>query len=121
MNSAGNVLDVTDRPSKQKGPEEFDANDFRLRIARYSKDNFPNILKIADGLKLIGERHSATAGQVALAWLLAQGDDVIPIPGTTRVKVQSIQACCSYRDIISFFVMPVINRKHRRTQSQVNS
>ncbi len=55
---------------------------------RYSKDNFPNILKLAEGLKTIGERHGATAGQIALAWILAQGDNVIPIPGTTKVKVR---------------------------------
>ena len=54
---------------------------------RYSKENFPNIVKLADGLKAIGERHGATAGQVSIAWLLAQGENVIPIPGTTKVKV----------------------------------
>ncbi|PCH44696.1 Aldo/keto reductase [Wolfiporia cocos MD-104 SS10] len=68
-----------------KGPEDFEEDDFRRRVPRYSKENFPNILKLADGLKKIGERHSATAGQVGLAWLLAQGQDVIPIPGTTNV------------------------------------
>lgn len=56
-------------------------------FVRYSKENFPNILKLADNLKTIGEQHNATAGQVALAWLLAQGDDVIPIPGTKKIKV----------------------------------
>ncbi|PCH44692.1 Aldo/keto reductase [Wolfiporia cocos MD-104 SS10] len=68
-----------------KGPEDFEEDDFRRRVPRYSKENFPNILKLADGLKKIGERHNATAGQVALAWLLAQGQDVIPIPGTTNI------------------------------------
>lgn len=58
-------------------------------VPRYSKENFPNILAIADGLKAIGEKHDATAGQVALAWLLAQGDDIIPIPGTRKIKVIS--------------------------------
>lgn len=38
-------------------------------------------------LKAVGEKHSATAAQVALAWLLAQGKDVIPLPGTRRIKV----------------------------------
>ena len=56
-------------------------------MARYSKENFPNILKLADGLRRIGEKQKATPGQVSLAWLLAQGDDVIPIPGTTNIKV----------------------------------
>ncbi|PSR72170.1 hypothetical protein PHLCEN_2v11962 [Hermanssonia centrifuga] len=69
-----------------RGPEDFEPDDFRRQITRYSKDNFPNILKLAEGLKNIGERHGATAGQIALAWILAQGDNVIPIPGTTKVK-----------------------------------
>jgi diketogulonate reductase-like aldo/keto reductase len=55
---------------------------------RYSKENFPKILKLADSIKKIGEQFNATAGQVALAWLLAQGDDVIPIPGTKKIKVR---------------------------------
>jgi len=70
---------------KYKGPEDFEESDFRRRVPRFSKENFPNILKLADGLKAIGDRHNATAGQVALAWLLAQGDDVLPIPGTTKI------------------------------------
>ena len=54
---------------------------------KYNDENFPNILKLADGLKEIGKRHGVTAGQVTLAWLLAQGDDIIPIPGTKTVCV----------------------------------
>jgi aryl-alcohol dehydrogenase-like predicted oxidoreductase len=60
-----------------------------LYLVRYSKENFPNILKLADDLKKVGEQYNATAGQVALAWLLAQGEDVIPIPGTKKIKVSS--------------------------------
>jgi aryl-alcohol dehydrogenase-like predicted oxidoreductase len=60
-----------------------------LYFARYSKENFPNILKLADNLKRVGEQYNATAGQVGLAWLLAQGEDVIPIPGTKNIKVSS--------------------------------
>ncbi|KIJ58187.1 hypothetical protein HYDPIDRAFT_96218 [Hydnomerulius pinastri MD-312] len=69
-----------------KSPDDFDATDFRRLVPRYSKENFPNILKLADALKKVGEKYNATAGQVALAWLLAQGDDVIPIPGTKKIK-----------------------------------
>ncbi|KAF7799798.1 hypothetical protein EIP86_011040 [Pleurotus ostreatoroseus] len=71
---------------KYSSPDDFEEGDFRRTVPRYSAQNFPNILKLANGLKAVGERHGATAGQVALAWLLAQGDDVIPIPGTTKVK-----------------------------------
>ena len=69
-----------------KSPDDFEPDDFRRMVPRYSKENFPNILKLADALKKVGESYSATAGQVALAWLLAQGDDVIPIPGTKKIK-----------------------------------
>lgn len=71
-----------------KSPDDFDEGDFRRRVERYNHQNFPKILKLVDGLKAIGEKHGATAGQVSLAWLLAQGDDIIPIPGTTKVKVR---------------------------------
>ncbi|EMD39724.1 hypothetical protein CERSUDRAFT_81102 [Gelatoporia subvermispora B] len=71
---------------KYNSPDDFEEGDWRRNVARYSKENFPNILKIVDGLRAIGERHGATPGQVSLAWLLAQGDDIIPIPGTTRVS-----------------------------------
>ncbi|KAG0708020.1 Aldo keto reductase [Suillus ampliporus] len=73
-------------PHKKKSPDDFEPTDFRRMIPRYSKENFPNILKLADNLKGVGEQYNATAGQVALAWLLAQGDDVIPIPGTKKIK-----------------------------------
>lgn len=43
-------------------------------------------MKLVDKLKEIGLRHNATAGQVTLAWLLAQGNDIIPIPGTKKIE-----------------------------------
>ncbi|KAF9643047.1 Aldo/keto reductase, partial [Thelephora ganbajun] len=51
----------------------------------YLKENFPNILKLVDSLKEISKKYNATTGQIALAWLLAQGEDIIPIPGTTQL------------------------------------
>ncbi|KAF8997500.1 NADP-dependent oxidoreductase domain-containing protein [Cyathus striatus] len=69
-----------------KSPDDFEDGDFRKFVPRYSKENFPNILKIASGLEEIGKRHKATAGQVALAWILGQGDHIIPIPGTKKIK-----------------------------------
>jgi aryl-alcohol dehydrogenase-like predicted oxidoreductase len=74
----------------QKSPDDFEEGDFRRSVPRYSKENFPNILKLADGLKQVGAAHGATAGQVALAWVLAQGADVIPIPGTRKIKVRAL-------------------------------
>lgn len=46
------------------------------------------MLKIVDAVAEIALKYDATPGQVALAWLLAQGEDVILIPGTTKVKVR---------------------------------
>ncbi|KAG2061318.1 Aldo keto reductase [Suillus hirtellus] len=69
-----------------KSPDDFASDDFRRMVPRFSKENFPKILKLADNLKKVGEQYNATAGQVALAWLLAQGEDVIPIPGTKKIK-----------------------------------
>ncbi|KAI0065910.1 Aldo/keto reductase [Artomyces pyxidatus] len=63
--------------------------DFRKiipRIGGNSGKNFDRINVLAQELARIGAAHSTTAGQVTLAWLLAQGDDVIPIPGTKKVK-----------------------------------
>jgi len=47
----------------------------------------PKTLALAKRLKEIASRHNATAAQVALAWLLGQGEDIIPIPGTKKLKV----------------------------------
>ena len=43
-------------------------------------------MKLVEKLKEIGLRHNATAGQATLAWLLAQGEDIIPIPGTKKIE-----------------------------------
>ncbi|KAH9930530.1 Aldo/keto reductase [Epithele typhae] len=67
------------------GPEGFADDDFRKHIPKYQKENFPNIVKLVGDIKEAGDRHDATPGQIALAWLLAQGDDILPIPGTTKI------------------------------------
>ena len=53
---------------------------------RFSKVNFPKNLKLADGLVNLAKKKGCTSGQLTLAWLLAQGDDIIPIPGTKKIK-----------------------------------
>ncbi|KAK0218710.1 NADP-dependent oxidoreductase domain-containing protein [Armillaria fumosa] len=60
--------------------------DFRKTIPKYSKENFPKILDLVDHLKVIASKHSATPDQVTLAWILAQGNDFVVIPGTKRLK-----------------------------------
>ncbi|XP_006460646.1 hypothetical protein AGABI2DRAFT_203757 [Agaricus bisporus var. bisporus H97] len=67
-------------------PDDFEEGDFRRAIPKFSKDNFPKILQLSEGLAEIGKKYNATAGQVTLAWILAQGKDFIPIPGTKNIK-----------------------------------
>ncbi|KAF9486197.1 Aldo/keto reductase [Pholiota conissans] len=69
-----------------KSADDIPADDFRKRIPKFGEENFPNILKLVDKLEELGKKHNATASQVTLAWLLAQGDDIIPIPGTKKIK-----------------------------------
>jgi aryl-alcohol dehydrogenase-like predicted oxidoreductase len=69
-----------------KGPEDFEEGDFRTFAPRFSKENFHKNLELVDALKRIADKKSCTTGQLVLAWLMSQGDDIIPIPGTTRVK-----------------------------------
>jgi aryl-alcohol dehydrogenase-like predicted oxidoreductase len=59
-------------------------NDFRRTNPRFAEGNFEHNLALVDVVKAIAEEHGCTPGQVALAWLSAQGDDVVPIPGTKR-------------------------------------
>ncbi|KAI5830174.1 Aldo/keto reductase [Schizophyllum commune Tattone D] len=59
---------------------------FRSSIPKYNVENFPRILNLVKELEAIGQKYNASSGQVALAWILAQGDDFIPIPCTTKVK-----------------------------------
>jgi aryl-alcohol dehydrogenase-like predicted oxidoreductase len=64
---------------------------------RYSQENFPKILDVVSRIKEIGKVHDATPGQVTLAWLLAQGDDFVVIPGTKNIKVNvdlNYLMCC---------------------------
>lgn len=62
----------------------FDSTDTRARLPRFTADNLAANRRIVDGIRRVADRHGATAGQVALAWVLAQGEHVVPIPGTKR-------------------------------------
>ena len=65
---------------------DFAPGDPRTRIPRFEGDNFVKNMKIVDRLTELAAELGITGAQLALAWLYAQGDDVIPIPGTKRVK-----------------------------------
>jgi aryl-alcohol dehydrogenase-like predicted oxidoreductase len=65
----------------QTSHDNIPDDDFRKNIPKYSSANFPKIMQLVSKIKDIGKQHNATAGQISLAFLLAQGDDIIPIPG----------------------------------------
>ena len=66
--------------------EDYPASDYRSKDPRYQGDNFDRNMSAARIVTVVAGRHDATPGQVALAWLLAQGGDIVPIPGTKRRK-----------------------------------
>ena len=65
--------------------DQLDADDFRRGNPRFAQDNLDQNLRIVAEVEAVAAEAGATAAQVALAWLLAQGDDIVPIPGTRRV------------------------------------
>ena len=60
-------------------------DDLRRRVPRFDDGNFERNLALVDGLAVIARRCACTPAQLALAWLLARGDDVVPLPGCERV------------------------------------
>jgi aryl-alcohol dehydrogenase-like predicted oxidoreductase len=67
-------------------PEDLDPSDWRLTNPRFQGRAFEKNLALADEVKAMAKRKGCSAAKVALAWVLAQGDDIVPIPGTKRVK-----------------------------------
>jgi aryl-alcohol dehydrogenase-like predicted oxidoreductase len=67
-----------------QSPDELDANDFRRRGPRFTGQNLDQNRKLAEKVSEIATDKGVTPAQLALAWVLAQGDDLVPIPGTKR-------------------------------------
>jgi aryl-alcohol dehydrogenase-like predicted oxidoreductase len=65
--------------------DDFDADDFRRSSPRFQGENFTKNLEVLDQVVAIAERKGVTPSQLALAWVLAQGTDIVPIPGTRRI------------------------------------
>ena len=66
--------------------DQLSDTDFRATNPRFAGDNLAENLRIVDEVEAVAAEAGATPAQVALAWLLAQGDDIAPIPGTKRVS-----------------------------------
>jgi aryl-alcohol dehydrogenase-like predicted oxidoreductase len=67
-----------------RSPEDFGDDDFRKNNPRFQGDNFAANLRLVDEVTALATDKGCTPGQLALAWVLAQGEDVVPIPGTKR-------------------------------------
>jgi len=67
-------------------PDDFGPDDFRRNNPRFMGENFQRNLDLVAEVRELAMTRGCTPGQLALAWVLAQGDDVVPIPGTKRVK-----------------------------------
>ena len=65
-------------------PDDLDEGDFRRTGPRFTGDNLQANLRLADKVKEIAAEKDVTPAQLAIAWLLARGDDIVPIPGTKR-------------------------------------
>ncbi len=66
--------------------EDFDTDDYRRKSPRFQGDNFQKNLDLLKKVEEIAKRKGCTTSQLALAWVLAQGGDIVPIPGTKRRK-----------------------------------
>lgn len=84
--------------------DDLGADDWRRQDPRYSAENLPNNLTIVDAVATVAARHDVSTAQVALAWLLAQGPNVVPIPGvkrraTMRDSVKADQVALTQEDM----------------------
>jgi aryl-alcohol dehydrogenase-like predicted oxidoreductase len=66
-----------------QSPEDLDSNDFRRLAPRFQVDNFHRNLELVERVAEVARAKGISSGQLALAWVLAQGKDIVPIPGTT--------------------------------------
>jgi aryl-alcohol dehydrogenase-like predicted oxidoreductase len=67
-----------------KTPDDFPANDMRRNQPRFQGENFQKNLQLVARVEQLAAKKRCTPAQLALAWVLAQGDDMVPIPGTKR-------------------------------------
>jgi aryl-alcohol dehydrogenase-like predicted oxidoreductase len=69
-----------------KKPEDLPPGDWRSKSPRFQGENLDRNVKLAERIESLARRRKCTAAQLALAWVLAQGDDMVPIPGAKRRK-----------------------------------
>ncbi len=69
-----------------QSPDDFAADDFRRHHPRFQNENFARNLEMLARVRAIARAKGCTSGQLALAWVLARGDDIVAIPGTKRLQ-----------------------------------
>ena len=69
-----------------RSADDLEEGDFRRDNPRFQGENFQKNLELVERVEELGAAKGCTAAQIALVWVLAQGEDIVPIPGTTRVK-----------------------------------
>jgi aryl-alcohol dehydrogenase-like predicted oxidoreductase len=85
-------------------PEDFAADDFRRHNPRFQGENFARNLELVERVRELAREHNCTPGQLALAWVLHQGRDIVPIPGTKRRRyleenVEAVEITLSADDL----------------------
>jgi aryl-alcohol dehydrogenase-like predicted oxidoreductase len=73
-------------------PDDFEADDYRRTSPRFQGENFARNLELVEKVKQLAKSVGVTASQLALAWVLAQGEDIVPIPGTKHRKYLELNA-----------------------------
>jgi aryl-alcohol dehydrogenase-like predicted oxidoreductase len=87
-----------------RGPGDLADNDFRSRLPRFQDDALKANLRFVETLDRIANSHGVTKAQLALAWVISKGEDIVPIPGTRRIdrleeNAASIEVTLSPKDI----------------------
>jgi aryl-alcohol dehydrogenase-like predicted oxidoreductase len=80
-------------------PDDFGDDDFRRNNPRFQGENFARNLDLVAEVKQLAADKGCTPGQLALAWAMAQGEDVVPIPGTKRVSYLEENAAASFVEL----------------------
>jgi aryl-alcohol dehydrogenase-like predicted oxidoreductase len=67
-------------------PNDLSPDDYRRTMPRFQGEHFAANRRLADGVAAMAARKGCTPSQLALSWVLSRGEDVVPIPGTTRIE-----------------------------------
>jgi aryl-alcohol dehydrogenase-like predicted oxidoreductase len=78
--------------------EDLAADDWRRNVPRWQEENFDHNVRLVSRLEEIAGRHGISTAQLALAWVLQQGDDIVPIPGTR--KRANLEANAAAADVV---------------------